>query len=59
MEEDKRKVSWDDYHWLEERCEELKKSNTQMECQLQDLAEYIKNNNIADAMEYLVSEGLC
>lgn len=59
MEEDKRKVSWDDYHWLEERCEELKKSNTHMECELQDLADYIKNNNIAGAMEYLVSEGLC
>lgn len=59
MEEDRRRVSWEDYHYIEERCEELKKSNIQMECQIQEIAEYIKNNNIAGAMEYLVSEGLC
>ena len=59
MEEDRRRVSWDDYHWLEERCEDLQENNFKMECQLQDLAEYIKNNNISGAMEYLVSEGLC
>ena len=59
MEEDKRRVSWDDYHWLQERCEELKKSDFKKECQLRDLAELIENNNISGAMEYLVSEGLC
>lgn len=59
MEEDRRQVSWEDYHWLQERCEDLKKNNIHKECQLLDLAEYIKNNDIAGAMEYLVSEGIC
>lgn len=59
MEEDRRQVSWDDYHYLEERCEDLKKNNFKLECQLQDIAEYIKNNNIVGAMEYLKGEGLC
>lgn len=59
MEEDKRQVSWDDYHWLEERCEDLQESNFRLACQIKDIADYIKNNDIAGAMEYLVSEGLC
>ena len=59
MEEDKRQVSWDDYHWLQEQCEDLREKNFKKECQLKDLAELIENNNINGAMEYLVSEGLC
>lgn len=59
MEEDRRQVSWEDYHWLEEKCEDLRENNFKKDCQLQDIVELIKNNDIAGAMEYLVSEGLC
>ena len=59
MEEDRRRVSWDDYHWLQERCEDLQEKYFKTQYQIKELADYIKNDDIAGAMEYLVSEGLC
>ena len=59
MEEDRRRVSWDDFHWVEQKCEELQERNFRLKCHINELADYIKNNDVAGAMEYLVREGLC